>query len=50
MNRNDVEQLVDVLKNKAQDSHVQVSELRDIAVAALNAISNIHQLPSPYAH
>lgn len=43
MNRNDVEQMVDVLKNKAQDSHVQVEELRDIAVAALDAISNIHE-------
>ena len=43
MNRNDVEQMVDVLKNKAQDSHVQVAELRDIAVAALDAISNIHE-------
>lgn len=43
MNRNDVEQMVDALKNKAQDSHVQVAELRDIAVAALDAISNIHE-------
>ena len=43
MNRNDVEQLVDALKSKAQDSHVQVEELRDIAVAALDAISNIHE-------
>ena len=43
MNRNDIEQMVDVLKNKAQDSHVQVAELRDIAVAALDAISNIHE-------
>lgn len=43
MNRNDVEQMIDVLKNKAQDSHVQVAELRDIAVAALDAISNIHE-------
>lgn len=35
--------MIDVLKNKAQDSHVQVAELRDIAVAALDAISNIHE-------
>lgn len=43
MNRNDVEQMIDVLKKKAQDSHVQVEDLRDIAVAALDAVSNIHE-------
>lgn len=43
MNHNDVEQFVDVLKNKVQDSHVQVSEIREIAVEALDAISRIHE-------
>lgn len=43
MNHNDVEQLVDVLKNKVQDSHAQVSEIREIAVEALDAISRIHE-------
>lgn len=43
MNHNDVEQLVNVLKNKVQDSHAQVSEIREIAVEALDAISRIHE-------
>mgnify|MGYP000932543595 FL=1 len=43
MNHNDVEQLVDALKNKVQDSHAQVSEIREIAVEALDAISRIHE-------
>lgn len=43
MNHNDVEQFVNVLKNKVQDSHTQVSEIREIAVEALDAISRIHE-------
>lgn len=43
MNHNDVEQLVDALKNKVQDSHAQVSEIREIAAEALDAISRIHE-------
>lgn len=43
MNHNDVEQFVNVLKNKVQDSHAQVSEIREIAVEALDAISRIHE-------
>lgn len=43
MNHNDVEQLVDVLKNKVQDSHTQIRDLQNIALEALDAISRIHE-------
>ena len=43
MNRNDVIQLVDVLKNKVQDPQAQISEIREIAMESLEAISNIHE-------
>lgn len=43
MNHNDVEQLVDALKNKVQDSHTQIRDLQNIALEALDAISRIHE-------
>lgn len=43
MDRNEVEQIVAALKEKVQDSHIQVEDLRNIALEALDAISNIHE-------
>lgn len=43
MNRNEVEQIVTALKEKVQDSHIQVEDLRNIALEALDAISNVHE-------
>lgn len=42
MDRNEVEQIVAALKEKVQDSHIQVEDLRNIALEALDAISNVH--------
>lgn len=43
MDRNEVEQIVAALKEKVQDSHIQVEDLRNIALEALDAISNVHE-------
>jgi len=43
MDRNEVEQIVAALKEKVEDSHIQVEDLRNIALEALDAISNIHE-------
>ena len=43
MNRTDIEQMIDVLKEKVQDSHIQVNDLRNIALEALDSISRIHE-------
>lgn len=43
MNHNDVEQFVNVLKDKVQDSHTQIADLQKIATEALDAIARIHE-------
>lgn len=43
MNHNDVEQLVNILKDKVQDPHTQIRDLQNIALEALDAISRIHE-------